>query len=56
MAGAWLHGEGVVDLGYGFAEGGFVEGALMALTGGLAGFAVLLVFRGLRKLVSRGGT
>ena len=56
MAAAWLHGEGVVDLGYGFAEGGLAEGALMAVTGGLAGFAVLMVFRGLRKLVSRDGT
>ena len=56
MAAAYLDGEGVVDLGYGFAEGGFVEGALMAVTGAVAGFAILLVYRGLRELVSRDGT
>jgi predicted GNAT superfamily acetyltransferase len=53
MAAAYLDGRGVVDLSYGFARGGFAEGALMALSGAIAGYAVLLVFRLLRKLVSR---
>ena len=53
MAAAYLDGRGVVDLGYGFERGGFAEGALMALTGAIAGFAVLLVFRILRKFANR---
>ncbi len=53
MAAAYLDGRGVVDLSYGFARGGFAEGALMALTGAIAGLAVLLVFRLLRKLANR---
>ncbi len=53
MAAAYLDGRGVVDLGYGFERGGFAEGALMAITGAVAGFAVLLVFRILRKLANR---
>ncbi len=53
MAAALAHERGMVDLGYGFPRGGFLEGALMALTGGLAGYAVLLVFRKLRALASR---
>ena len=53
MAAAYLDGRGVVDLGYGFERGGFAEGALMALTGAFAGYAVLLVFRILRKLADR---
>ncbi|MCH7710286.1 MAG: hypothetical protein IH903_01480 [Proteobacteria bacterium] len=53
MAAAYLDGRGVVDLGYGFERGGFAEGALMALTGAMAGYAVLLVFRILRKLADR---
>ncbi len=52
MAAAFLDGRGVVDLSYGFARGGFAEGALMALSGAIAGTAVLLVFRLLRKFVS----
>ncbi len=53
MAAAYLDGQGVVDLGYGFDRGGLAEGALMALTGAMAGYAVLLVFRILRKLANR---
>ncbi len=53
MAAAYLDNRGVVDLGYGFARGGFAEGALMAITGAIAGYAVLGVFRILRKLADR---
>ncbi len=53
MAAAYLDGRGVVDLSYGFERGGFAEGALMALTGAIAGYAVLLVFRILRKFAMR---
>ena len=53
MAAGYLDGRGVVDLGYGFERGGLAEGALMALTGAMAGYAVLLVFRILRKLANR---
>ncbi|TDI59307.1 MAG: hypothetical protein E2O94_03245 [Alphaproteobacteria bacterium] len=53
MAAAYLNGRGVVDLSYGFGRGGFAEGALMALTGAMAGYAVLLVFRILRKFATR---
>ena len=53
MAAAYLDGEGVVDLSYGFPRGGLAEGALMAVTGAVAGYAVLLAFRKLRELVTR---
>ena len=53
MAAAYLDDRGVVDLGYGFARGGFAEGALMAITGAMAGLAVLLVFRILRRFATR---
>ncbi len=53
MAAAFLHERGVVDLSYGFPSGGILEGALMALTGGVAGYAILLAFRILRGLVNR---
>ncbi len=53
MAAADRDGRGVVDLSYGFERGGFAEGALMALTGAIAGYAVLLVFRILRKFATR---
>ncbi len=53
MAASHLDDRGVVDLSYGFGRGGFAEGALMALSGAIAGYAVLLVFRILRKLASR---
>ncbi len=54
MAAAYLDNRGVVDLSYGFERGGFAEGALMAITGAIAGYAVLLVFRILRKFVTNG--
>ncbi len=53
MAAAHLDNRGVVDLSYGFGRGSFAEGALMALTGAIAGYAVLLVFRILRKFATR---
>ena len=53
MAASFLHVQGIVDLSYGFARGGALEGALMALTGGLGGYAMLLAFRKLRDLANR---
>jgi len=53
MAAAYLHSQGVVDLGFGFPPGGLVEGAMMAIAGALAGFGVLLAFRLLRDLAER---
>lgn len=53
MAAAYLHSQGVVDLSFGFPRGGLVEGLLMATTGALAGFGVLLTFRLLRDLAGR---
>lgn len=53
MAAAYLHSQGLVDLSFGFPRGGLVEGILMAVTGALAGFAVLLTFRLLRDLAQR---
>ena len=53
MAASFLHDRGMVDLSYGFPQGGLPEGALMALTGGLGGLALLLVFRILRGLENR---
>jgi hypothetical protein len=48
MAAAYLHSQGLVDLSFGFPRGGLLEGASMAITGALAGYAVLLVFRFVR--------
>ncbi len=53
MAASVLHVRGIVDLSYGFSRGGVLEGALMALTGGLGGYAILLAFRKLRDLANR---
>ena len=53
MAAAYLHSQGTVDLSFGFPRGGLVEGLLMAVTGALAGLAVLLAFRLLRDLAQR---
>ncbi len=53
MAAAYLDGEGVVDLSYGFPRGGLAEGALMAVTGAVLGYAVLLAFRKLRDVLTR---
>ena len=53
MAAAYLGTEGIVDLSFGFPQGGVVEGALMAITGATAGYAVLFSFRKLWDLVTR---
>ncbi len=52
MAASYLDNQGMVDLSYGFPEGGLAEGALMAITGALAGYAVVLAFRKLRDLAT----
>ncbi len=54
MAAAYLDSQGIVDLSLGFPQGGFAEGALIAITGALAGYVVLLAFRKLRDLATRG--
>jgi hypothetical protein len=51
MSAAYLHDRGIVDLSYGFAQGGIREGALMALTGGAGGYALLYIFRTLRNFM-----
>ncbi len=53
MAAAYLDSRGAVDLSFGFPRGGFAEGALMAITGAVAGYAVLLAFRKLRDFATR---
>ena len=53
MAASYLDSEGIVDLSYGFPRGGFAEGALIAMTGAVAGCVVLLVFRKLRDFTTR---
>ncbi len=53
MAAAYLDGEGIVDLSYGFARGGLAEGAHMAISGAVAGYVVLLAFRKLRDFATR---
>ncbi len=53
MAASVLHVRGIVDLSYGVSRGGVLDGALMALTGGLGGYAILLAFRKLRDLANR---
>ena len=35
MAASFLHERGIVDLSFGFSQGGILEGALTALIGGL---------------------
>lgn len=52
MAASFLHERGIVDLSYGFSRGGLVEGSLMALTGGVGGYAILAAFRKLRDLAN----
>ena len=54
MAAAYLHSSGTLDLGFGFPRDGFAEGAIIAISGAVAGWAVLFVFRGLRGLLRRG--
>ncbi len=53
MAASTLDSEGIVGLSYGFPRGGFAEGALIAITGAVAGYVVLLVFRKLRDFATR---
>ena len=53
MVAAFLDVEGIVDLSFGYPQGGVVAGALMAITGAAAGYAVILSFRKLRDLVTR---
>ncbi len=53
MAAAYLDSQGIVDLSYGCPRRGLAEGALMAITGATAGYAVLLAFRKLRDFVTR---
>ncbi len=53
MVAAYLDVEGIVDLSFGFPQGGVVAGALMAIAGAAAGCAVILSFRKLRDLVTR---
>ncbi|HUT49892.1 MAG TPA: hypothetical protein VM325_11160 [Alphaproteobacteria bacterium] len=50
MAASLLHGEKLIDLGFGFARGGLGEGVLIAVIGAAAGAVILLVFRKLREL------
>ncbi len=54
MAASYLDSEGVLDLSYGFPRGGFAEGALIAVTGAVVGYGILLAFRKLRDLATRG--
>ena len=56
MGVSYLESQGVVDLSFGFPTGGLVEGVVIALTGALVGFAVLLTFRIVRDLASRSKT
>ncbi len=53
MAAAYLDSQGVVDHSFGLPKGSLAEGALMAITGALAGYAVLLVFRKFRYFATR---
>ena len=53
MSASYLHGREVVDLSYGFPPGSLAEGALIAITGAVAGYAVLLAFRKLSDLATR---
>lgn len=50
MAAAFLDERGIVDLSFGFTDGGVEEGVFMALIGGLGGYAILLAFRILKGL------
>ena len=56
MAAAYLHSKGIVDLSHGFPRGGLTEGALIAIAGGAAGYAILLAFRKLRDFAARDKT
>ena len=50
MASGYLDSTGKVDLGFGFPEGGFMEGASIAIIGAVGGFAILMAFRLIRKM------
>ncbi len=52
MAAAFLHTKGVVDIGFGFPSGGFMEGAAIAIIGAAGGYAMIYVFRKLRQFTS----
>ncbi len=56
MADSYLDSEGIVDLSYGFPRGGLAEGALIAITGAVAGYGILLAFRKLRDFATRDKT
>ena len=53
MAAVYMDSMGMVDLSFGFPPGSAAEGALMAMTGAVAGYGVLLIFRVLRNLTAR---
>ena len=53
MASSYLHDQSTVDLSFGFPPGGFMEGVLTALIGGLGGFAILMGFRLMSRLGPR---
>ena len=53
MASSYLHDQNTVDLSFGFPPGGFMEGVLTALTVGVGGFAILMVFRLMSRLGPR---
>jgi hypothetical protein len=53
MAAGYLDSIGRVDFSFGFPKDGLAEGAFIALGGAVGGYAVLLAFRVLRKLLSR---
>ena len=55
MAASLLHGEKVVDLGFGFARGGLGEGVLIAIFGAVVGAVILVVFRMLSALGGSNG-
>ena len=52
MAAAFLHERGVINLSFGFSSGSIEEGALMALLGGLGGYAIFLVYRLIKGLAN----
>jgi hypothetical protein len=53
MAAAYLNSSGIMDLSFGFPRGGLAEGAFTAMTGAVAGYAILLAFRKLRDFATR---
>ena len=53
MAAAYLDNAGKIDLSFGFPDNGPVEGAFISLIGAAGGFAVLFVYRCVRKLIGQ---